>query len=131
MALYSVSAYKEGENMKKVIHNNLIIDLCRDSRYLKYLPQQQRFVEAKPYCANAFLGSDKNTVYHLYGTPYNFDNQIKTVLVQDVDEKEFERLNSQLILQNSEQNDLRKEMNELKETVARQNKLIEELLKRL
>ena len=117
--------------MKKVIYNNLIIDLCRDSRYLKYLPQQQRFVEVKPYCANAFLGSDKNTVYHLYGTPYNFDKQIKTVFVQDVDEKEFERLNSQLILQKSEQEDLRKEMNELKETVAQQNRLIEELLKRL
>ena len=117
--------------MKKVIYNNLIIDLCRDSRYLKYLPQQRRFIEAKPYCANAFLGSDKNTVYHLYGTPYNFDEQIKTVLVQDVDEKEFERLSTQLMLQNFEQDKLKQEMNELKNMVAEQNALIAKLLEKL
>ena len=117
--------------MKKVIHNNLIIDLCRDSRYLKYLPQQQRFVEAKPYCANAFLGSDKNTVYHLYGTPYNFNEELKTVVVQDVDGEEFERLSTQLMSQSSEQEQLKREMNELKTMVAEQNALITKLLEKL
>ena len=31
------------------MNSNLIIDLCQQERYLKYLPQQGRFVEVKKY----------------------------------------------------------------------------------
>lgn len=117
--------------MKKIVYNNLIIDLCKKERYLKYLPEQGRFVEVKQYCANAILGSDGNTVYHLFGTPYNFKEKIKTVAIQDIDKAEFEKLHSQLILQSSEQNEIKNEMNELKSMVTKQNELIAELLKKL
>lgn len=117
--------------MKKVVYNNLIIDLCKNERYLKYLPNQQHFVETKSYCANSFLGSDGNTVYHLQGTPYNFKEQIKTVTLQDVDEKEYKKLSSQIVLQNSDQNKMQSEINELKTMVAQQNELIQKLLDKL
>ena len=35
--------------MIKIVNSNLIIDLCPHERYLKYLPQQHRFIEVKKY----------------------------------------------------------------------------------
>ena len=33
--------------MIKIMNNNLVIDLCINERYLKYLPHQQHFIEVK------------------------------------------------------------------------------------
>ena len=88
--------------MIKILHNNLIIDLCSSERYLKYSLEQERFIAVKRYCANAVLGSDGNTVYHLEGTPYTFPNQIKTVRTVEIDEFEYDRISSQLMLEKTE-----------------------------
>ena len=118
--------------MVKIIHNNLIIDLCPKERYLKYLSGQNRFIEVKKYMANAVLSSDNNTVYHLLGTPYNFPNEIKSVSVFDIGQEEFDKLQATTILQNSQEAiNLKKEVDGLKEMVARQNLLIEQLLNKL
>ena len=117
--------------MVKILHNNLIIDLCSNERYLKYSPEQQRFIEVKRYCANAILGSDGNTVYHLVGTPYNFPNEIKTVLVEKITQLEYDQISSRMMLQKTEEEDLRKEVNDLKQMVSQQNDLIQQLLNKL
>lgn len=118
--------------MLKIIHNNLVIDLCTQERYLKYLPHQQRFVEVKRYMANAVLGSDNNMVYHLAGTPYTFPNEIKTVQVYEIGQDEFDRLQATTILQNSKETiDLKKEVDSLKDLVLQQNSLIQQLLEKL
>jgi hypothetical protein len=118
--------------MIKIIHNNLIIDLCPKERYLKYLPHQQRFIEVKKYMANAVLSSDNNTVYHLIGTPYNFPNEIKTVQAYEIGQEEFERLQATTMLQNSKETiDLKREVDGLKVLVAQQNTLIQQLLEKL
>lgn len=118
--------------MVKIIHNNLVIDLNPKERYLKYLPHQQRFIEVKKYLANAILGSDNNTVYHLIGTPYTFPNSIKTVEVYDISQEEYDKLQATTILQNSQETiNLKKEVDNLKEMVMQQNSLIQQLLKKL
>ena len=118
--------------MIKIIHNNLIIDLCSKERYLKYLPHQQRFIEVKKYMANAVLSSDNNTVYHLIGTPYNFPNEIKSVSVYSITQEEFDKLQTTTILQNSQETiNLKKEVDDLKEMIAQQNTLIQQLLQKL
>ena len=117
--------------MIKILHNNLIIDLCPNERYLKYSPEQQRFIEVKRYCANAVLGSDNNTVYHLVGTPYTFPNEIKTVLVEKITQLEYDQISSRIMLQKTEEEDLRKEVNDLKQMVSQQNDLIQQLLNKL
>ena len=33
------------KKMIKIIHNNIVIDICSTERYLKYLPHQNRFIE--------------------------------------------------------------------------------------
>lgn len=118
--------------MIKIMNSNLIIDLCQQERYLKYLPQQHRFVEVKKYMANAVLGSDNNTVYHLIGTPYTFPNAIKTVEVYNISQEEYEKLQATSILQNSKETiDLKKEVDSLKDLVNQQNTLIQQLLEKL
>lgn len=118
--------------MVKIMHNNIVIDLCSVERYLKYLPNQNRFIEVKKYMANAILGSDNNTVYHLAGSPYNFPNEIKSVFVYSITQEEFDKLQATSILQNSQETiDLKKEVNDLKDLVAQQSILIQELIKKL
>lgn len=117
--------------MVKIIYNNLIIDLCREERYLKYLPQQNHYIEVKKYLANAILGSDNNTVYHLSGTPYNFPNEIKSVKVKEIEETEYKTLAAQRILQDSQTEGLREEVDSLKQAVIKQNELIQQLLNKL
>lgn len=117
--------------MIKVIYNNMIIDLCLNTRYLKYLTNQARFIETRKNCANAILGSDNNTVYHLFGTPYNFPENIKTVKIENISEEEYNKLQSTLLLQNSQDKELKKEVDELKKMVSQQNVLIQQLLEKL
>lgn len=118
--------------MVKIVHNNLVIDLCVQGRYLKYLPQQKRFVEVKKYLANAILGSDNNTVYHLFGTQYNFPNEIKTVEVYPINQEEFDKLRASTLLETSQETiSLKKEVEDLKTMITQQNLLIQQLLQKL
>ena len=117
--------------MIKIIHNNLVIDLCREERYLKYLPQQNHYIEVKKYMANAILGSDGNTVYHLAGTPYNFNEELKSIITISIGEKEYERLSQNLVASTQEMINLKEEVSDLKKMVEEQNLLIQQLIKKL
>ena len=117
--------------MIKIIHNNLVIDLCKEERYLKYLPQQNHYIEVKKYMANAILGSDGNTVYHLAGTSYNFNEELKSVIIISIGEKEYERLSQNLVASTQEMINLKEEVSDLKKMVEEQNLLIQQLIKKL
>ena len=60
--------------MIKIVKNNMIIDVCQKATYLRYIPLDKRFVRTSQENANAILGSDLNTTYHLQNTDFNFDN---------------------------------------------------------
>lgn len=119
--------------MLKLMNGNLILDICKKERYLKYLPQQKRFVEVKKYMANAILGSDNDTVYHILGTPYTFPNKIQSVVPQAISEEEFEKVQATNYLLKSQQDnvDLKKEIDLLKDLVAQQSLLIQQLLEKI
>lgn len=118
--------------MLKLMNNNLIVDICKKERYLKYLPVQKRFIEVKQYMANAILGSDNNTVYHILGTPYTFPNKIQSVVPYSITEEELEKIQANnYFLNNQETVNLKKEVDNLKDLVTQQNLLIQQLLQKL
>ena len=51
--------------MIKIIHNNLIIDVCKEANYVRFLTNNKRFVRSNKEIANGIIGSDDNTIYHL------------------------------------------------------------------
>lgn len=117
--------------MIKIIHNNLIIDVNRIETYVRYLPLRKRFVVSNKEVANGILGSDGNTIYHLEGTINNFPEGIKTVRIQKINEEEYEEITNKIILENSQTEELKNEVNSLKELVSEQKKLLEQLLAKL
>ena len=117
--------------MIKILHNNLIIDVCVQENYLRYLPNHKRFISVDRNIANAVIGSDNNTIYHLKNTPYTFLDEYKTVEVVEIDEKEYFKLTSQSIVKPKEKNSLASEVNLLKQLVFQQNSLIQQLLSKL
>ena len=118
--------------MIKIVHNNLTIDICKEARYLKYLPHQKRFVEVKKYMANAVLGSDGNTIYHLSGTTKIQDKELKEVFTQEIEKEEFDKLKSSLTIYDvNEVSEIKKEMDDLKQMITSQNALICQLLEKI
>ena len=63
--------------MIKIVRNNLIIDVCAGENYLRFLPNHKRFLSVERSLANAVIGSDNNTIYHIQDTPYNFLNELE------------------------------------------------------
>ena len=117
--------------MVKISHNNLIIDISKNEKYVKYIPQTQRFISCDKSFANGILGSDNNNIYHLSGTVKNFPAELKTVTVQPISEEEYERLSAQIVLQNTKEADLKAEVDGLKKMIAEQNDLILQLIQKL
>lgn len=125
-------AFKRGESMIKIIKNNLIIDVCAKKTLLRYIPELKRFITTGEYNANAILGSDINTTYHIMNTDYNFDTKIESVIYEEIGEDEYNRLTSEISRQvNTENEDLKNEVSSLKKMVAQQNELISQLIDKL
>lgn len=117
--------------MIKIIYNNMIIDVTQQDKYVRYLPKTQRYIMSDKQTANAILGSDNNTIYHLRGTDFNFPKEIKTVSAIQIEREEYDRLSTELMFQNQQTQDLRNEVNELKAMVNKQNDLLSQLLTKL
>lgn len=117
--------------MVKIIYNNMIIDISKNEKYVKYMPQTKRFISSTKGFANAIIGSDNNTVYHIAGTPKNFPTELKTVQTQRINEEEYNQLSSQILLQNTKEADLKAEVDSLKQMITQQNDLIQQLLNKL
>ena len=117
--------------MIKIIYNNIILDVCKSEKYIKYLPELNRSISVAKDFANGILGSDSNTIYHLFGTINNFPFPVKTVRIERIDQKEFSELAGKIILQKEEDTKLKEEVENLKQLVTQQNFLIQQLLEKL
>jgi maltooligosyltrehalose synthase len=118
--------------MIKIVHNNLIIDVCAGENYLRFLPNHKRFLSVERSLANAVIGSDNNTIYHIQGTPYNFLYEVKSVQVYEISEEEYNKLTLSVVTKEPQNaKNLKEEVDILKDMVARQNLLIEQLLNKL
>lgn len=82
----------------KIMHNNMVIDLLTEISWVRYLPNSKRLVVTDSQSANGIMGSDHNTVYHLFGKPYNFVADLKTVEVVRIEKVEFEALQTQFMM---------------------------------
>lgn len=110
--------------MYKVIWNNMVVDLLHEPCYIRYLPRQARAVVVDKGNANGVMGSDKNTMYHLYGTQSTFGTDIKTVELVAIGEAEFEALSQQ----QSQTQALEEKIKSLESLITQQNQLLSQII---
>lgn len=115
----------------KLMNGNMVVDLLREVRYVRYLPKQKRIVATDSQSANGVMGSDNETVYHLIGKPYTFDGELKSVQVMQITEAEFDRLSTEYALARQENENLHAEVANLKEQLNNQSLLLEAILAKL
>lgn len=78
----------------KVVKNNKIIDVLDHLTYLKYQPKNKIMLLSDLDEAQAILGSDENTIWHvegLYDLPVEA-GEYDTVKILEVDKYEYDQL---------------------------------------
>lgn len=115
----------------KLMYNNMVIDLLNEVRWVRYLPNSKRLIATDSQAANGVMGSDHDTVYHIFGKPYTFANEVKTVEVVKIDALEYDRLQTQFMLQRQENDAMKNEMNNLKAQLSSQEALLQAILAKL
>lgn len=112
--------------------NNMIIDLVEGGlRYVKYLPSAKRTIAVQKDVANGVMGSDGETIYHLFGKTNNFPEKKKTIKIKEIGEEEYHSLAIQFSIQRQENETLREEVSLLKEQISEQTELLRQLLAKL
>lgn len=106
--------------MFKVIENGQIIDVLESLKFVKCLPRSKRTILVDERQANGIMASNGNDVYHIYGTPYTFEGDKRTVRFEEIDDEEAEKLTHQL-----------KKNEQLEERVRELEKMVKELCTRL
>ena len=115
----------------KLMYNNMVVDLLNEVRWVRYLSGAKRFVATDSQAANGVMGSDHDTVYHIFGKPYNFASELKTVEVVKIDALEYNRLQSQFMLQKHENEAMKSEIEALKAQLNSQEALLQAILAKL
>lgn len=82
--------------MFKVLENGQIIDVLENLKFVKCLPRSKKIVLVDERQANGIMASNGNEVYHIYGTPYTFEEGKRTVFFEEIDCEEYERLTQQV-----------------------------------
>lgn len=106
--------------MFKVIENGQIIDVLESLKFVKCLPRSKKIILVDERQANGIMASNGNEVYHLYGTPYTFEDGKRTVHFVEIDGEEAEKLTQQL-----------KKNEQLEERVRELEKMFKELCARI
>ena len=83
--------------MYKIIHNNIIIDVVKNLRYVRYIPELKRLIPCGATTAQGICGSLSGTYYALQGVNLPVEkNHWKKVSYFKIDEKEYNDLKSRL-----------------------------------
>lgn len=115
----------------KVMHNNMLIDLLTGVEYVRYLPRQKRTVMTDSQSANGVMGSDHNTVYHLFGRPNTFDTTVRTVEIMEISEEEYGRLSMEFSIAREENASLHAEVKLLRQQLSNQSIMLDMILAKL
>ena len=99
--------------MYKILHNNQIIDVMEDVRYVKCLPKSQKLIAVDKAQANGIISSDGDTIYHILGTKNTFNTKKLSVQIIEITEEEYKELTTQI----KKQEDLNNRINELEKLV--------------
>lgn len=82
--------------MFKIIENNQIIDVVESLMFVKCLPKSKKVICVDERQANGIMASNGNDVYHIYGTPYTFEDVVRSVRFEEINVEEYERLTQQV-----------------------------------
>ena len=113
------------------MHNNMLIDLLTGVEYVRYLPRQKRIVMTDSQSANGVMGSDHNTVYHLFGRPNTFDTAVRTVEIMEISEEEYGRLSMEFSIAREENASLHAEVKLLRQQLSNQSIMLDMILAKL
>lgn len=102
--------------MFKVVENGQIIDVLENLKFVKCLPKSKKIIMVDERQANGIMSSNDNVVYHLFGTPYTFEDEKRTVRFEEIDAEEYEKLTQQV-----------KKNERLEERVRELEKMLKEL----
>ena len=115
----------------KLIQGDIVVDLLRRLRYVRYLPKSARWVGTDSQSAHGIMSSNGETVYHLYGRPFPALDYLESAQLQEIGEAEYNMLASQFALQKKENEDLRSEIDVLRQQIEQQNGLLQAILEKL
>ena len=83
--------------MYKIIHNNIIIDVVEELRYVRYIPQFNKIVPTNALTAQGICGSKNGVYYALQGINIPAEKKHwKQVSIFEISETEFNDLRSRL-----------------------------------
>ena len=79
--------------MYKIIHNNIIVDVVKELRYVKYIPEFKKVIPTSRATAHAICGSDNKTYYALQGVEIPAEkSHWKVVSFISINEEEYDFL---------------------------------------
>jgi len=76
----------------KLIKDDKVVDILDSLIYLKWQRKHKRTILSEEADAQAVLGSDKNTVWHIRGLPEIPDPNCETVELVRIDRHEYQQL---------------------------------------
>ena len=109
----------------------MVVDLLKEARYVRYMKNSKRWIGTDSQSAHGIMGSNQNTIYLLEGKSCPCQDKMEAVQVIQIDEAEYELLSTNLKMYSKENENLKKEITELKEQLNEQNKLLQLILQKL
>lgn len=115
----------------KLMNNDIVVDLLREIRYMRYIPDSKRWINTDPQSANAVMGASGDVVYRLSGKAIAYPDELTPVRVVEITEEEYMALVASFSKQKQENLALRKEIDSLKAQLNEQNSLLYQILAKL
>lgn len=115
----------------KLMNNDIVVDLLKEIRYVRYLPKAKRWVMTDFLSAHGVMGSDYETIYYLEGRANAANGNNTRVHIETIDESEYFRLAEEIALRKKENEALYNEINNLKAQLNEQNSLLQQILAKL
>ena len=115
----------------KIMNGDMVVDLLREVRYVRYLPKSKRWINTDGISANGIMSANGEVIYHLSGRALAYPEDIVSVSVKKIEEEEYNSLAVSIAAQRRENENLRKEMDSLREQLNEQNALLQLILAKL
>lgn len=117
--------------MYKLMNGDLVVDILREVRYVRYLPRSKRWVGTDSQSAHGVMSADGSRIYLLYGRAHACPDELTSVMMVEISKAEYESLAMQLASQTREAEELREEIGVLKSQIAEQSSMLQAILAKL
>ena len=113
--------------MYKLMCNNMVVDLLKEIQYVRYMKNSKRWIGTDSQSANGILGSNGDTIYRIRGRKCACSEELKEVELYEIGPEEFETLSVQFSIQRKENEELRKELQDVRTQLNEQNSLLKQI----